>query len=312
VRKATLNNWGDIQRKGLSLGCTVLIRRSGDVIPEIMGKVDDGASGEVIEKPVHCPACGSELKEIGAQLFCLNRDNCKPQAVARLAHFASRDAMDISAFSDKTAELFYDQMGLREPDGLYTLTREALLNLPGFLEKKADNLLEAVQLSKDCQLDAFLFALGIPGIGRGTARDIARHFGSFQSLRAASRDELARIPGVGDVSAQDIVAYFADAANNRLVDCLLALGVRPHDVITGSQHTALAGMTVVVTGTLPTLSRQGAEDLIRQHGGIAASAVSRKTSLLLCGESVGSKLQKAQALGIPVVDEATFLDMLKT
>ncbi len=311
VRKATLNNWGDIQRKGLTLGCTVLIRRSGDVIPEIMGKVDGGEAGEPIRKPVNCPACGSVLAEIGAQLYCLNREGCKPQAVARLVHFASRDAMDISTFSDKTAELLYDKLGLREPDSLYTLSRDALLSLPGFLEKKADNLLEAIQLSKDCRLDAFLFALGIPGIGRGTARDIARHFGSFEALRMASGMELADIPGVGEVSAQDIVAYFADPANVRLIDSLLALGVRPHDVPIGSHNAALAGKTVVVTGTLPSLSRQAAEDLIRQHGGIAASAVSRKTSFLLYGESAGSKLQKAQALGIPAVDEPAFLEMLK-
>ena len=312
VRKATLNNWGDIQRKGLSLGCTVLIRRSGDVIPEIMGKVDDGAAGEMIEKPLVCPACGSQLKEIGAQLFCLNRDSCKPQAVASLAHFASRDAMDISTFSDKTAALFYDRLGLREPDRLYTLTREDLLGLPGFLEKKADNMLEAIQLSKDCQLDAFLFALGIPGIGRGMARDIARHFGSLQALRIAGKEELAEIPGVGEVSAQDIKDYFADPASSRLIDSLLALGLRPNDVVIDSQNLALADKTIVVTGTLPTLSRQEAEDLIRQHGGIAASAVSRKTSLLLCGENAGSKLQKAQALGIPAVDEAAFLKLLKS
>ncbi len=312
VRKATLNNWGDIQRKGLSLGCTVLIRRSGDVIPEIMGRVDDGAQGEMIEKPVVCPACGSLLEEIGAQLFCINRDGCKPQAVARLAHFASRDAMDISAFSDKTAELFYDRLGLREPDALYTLSRESLLSLPGFLEKKADNMLEAIRLSKDCRLDAFLFALGIPGIGRGMARDIAQHFGSLQALRTAGREELAEVAGVGEISAQDIVDYFADPANSRLIDSLLALGLRPHDMAGDSRQMALTGKTIVVTGTLPTLSRQGAEDLIRRHGGIAASAVSRKTSLLLCGENAGSKLQKAQELDIPVINEVAFLELLKS
>ena len=183
VRRATLNNWGDIQRKGLFIGATVWIRRSNDVIPEIMGAVDDGMTGMPIEKPARCPACGSELKEIGAHLFCLNRDGCKPQVVARLSHFAGRDAMDIAGFSEKTAALFFDTLNLQEPDALYTLTREQLLGLPGFMDKKADSLVEAIRSSRECQLDAFLFAIGIPNIGRTTAREIAARFGSLSRLR---------------------------------------------------------------------------------------------------------------------------------
>jgi len=311
VRKATLNNWGDIQRKRLSLGATVWIRRSNDVIPEIMGVVADDAQGLPIDKPEHCPACGSQLEEIGANLFCLNRDGCKPQVVARLTHYAGRDAMDIAGFSEKTAELFFDRLGVQEPDQLYTLTREQLLGLPGFLDKKADNLIEGIRASRDCQLDAFLFAIGIPNIGRGTARDIAAELGSLDAVRAAGEEQLSAIPGVGGVLVQSMVDFFRDPQNVRLIDSLLALGVRPHDMQLSGAPGRLTGQSVVVTGTLPTLSRQQAEELIRRHGGIAASAVSRKTAFVLCGESAGSKLQKAQQLGIPVLDEAAFLKLIQ-
>lgn len=310
VQRATLNNWGDIQRKRLRLGASVWIRRSNDVIPEIMGRVDDQEEGQEILKPDFCPACGSELVEQGAHLFCLNRDGCKPQVVARLSHFAGREAMDIAGLSDKTAELLFDRLGLREADELYTLSREQLLSLPGFLERRADNLLEAIQQSRACQLDAFLFAIGIPNVGRGTARDIALHFGSLKKLRQVDPAELAQVPGVGEVLATSISEFFADPQSVRLIDSLLAHGVDPHDMGQSQQGAALHGKTVVVTGTLPSLSRQDAEAMIRQHGGIAGSAVSRKTSYLLCGEKAGSKLQKAQEFGIPILDEEAFLKLL--
>ncbi len=311
VRRATLNNWGDIQRKRLSLGATVWIRRSNDVIPEIMGRVENGVEGQPIQKPDTCPACGHAVVETGAHLFCPNRDGCKPQVVARLVHFAGRDAMDIGDLSDKTAELLFDRLAIREADQLYSLTKEQLLTLPGFLDRKADKLLEALKASKDCQLDAFLFALGIPNIGRGTARDLAQHYETLQAVRTADGDSLALVPGVGGVLAQSILEYFADPQNIRLVDALLMQGVRPHDMKpAGAAGGALQGMTVVVTGTLPTLSRQQAEDLIRQHGGMAASAVSRKTAYLVCGEKAGSKLDKAKQLGIPVLDEQGLLALV--
>lgn len=312
VRRATLNNWGDIQRKRLRLGASVWIRRSNDVIPEIMGVVEDGPEGTEIPKPDVCPACGTELREIGAHLFCLNRDGCKPQVVARLSHFAGRDAMDIAGLSDKTAELLYEKLDIKEADQLYLLTREQLLSLPGFLDRKADKLLEALHASKDCMLDAFIFAIGIPNIGRGTARDVAEHFGELSLLRQAGEEELSEIPGVGGVLAKSIVDFFEDPDNIRLIDSLLSLGVRPHLPKAATVDQALSGKTVVVTGTLRGLTRQEAEDLIRAHGGIAASAVSRKTAFVLAGEKAGSKLDKAQALGIPVLDEAAFQALIQS
>lgn len=311
VRKATLNNWGDIQRKRVALGAPVWIRRSNDVIPEIMGRVGEPGPGEKpIVKPDHCPACGAPLVERGAHLFCMNRVSCRPQAVARLSHFASRNAMDIEGFSEKTAGQVYDQMNVRDPADLYTLTMEQALSLEGFKEKKAGNLLAALEKSKSCTLDAFLFALGIPNVGRKTARDLAQAFGTLEKVEQATEEELTAIQDVGEIVAQSITEFFSFAENKLMIDRLLAAGVHPH-AAAGPSEGPLTGMTVVVTGTLPSLSREEAEELIRQNGGKASSSVSKKTTFVLAGEAAGSKLTKAQALGIPILDEAAFRQKLQ-
>ena len=311
VRKATLNNWGDIQRKQVAIGAPVWIRRSNDVIPEIMGRVGElGPDERPIEKPTHCPACGHELEERGAHLFCMNRVSCRPQAVARLSHFASRNAMDIEGFSEKTAGQVYDQMNVRDPADLYSLTMDQALALEGFKEKKAGNLLAALEKSKDCSLDAFLFALGIPNVGRKTARDLAAAFGTLEMLEKATEEELVAIPDVGDIVAQSITEFFSFPENMEMIDRLLKAGVHPREA---QQQTGgvLDGLTIVVTGTLPTLSRNEAEELIRRHGGKAASSVSKKTVFVVAGEAAGSKLTKAQQLGIPVLDEAAFMEKIQ-
>lgn len=306
VRKATLNNLGDIRRKQLTLGCTVWIRRSNDVIPEITGRVDDGTAGAPINAPAVCPACGGKLTERGANLYCLNRVSCKPQAVARLAHFASRDAMDITGFSEKTADLLYDRIGVRDPADLYRLEEAQLLALDGFQEKKARNLLAALEESKHCPLSRFLLAIGIPNIGKRTARDLAQHFGTLAHLQSASREALLAIDDVGDIVAQSVVDFFSFPENQEMIARLLAAGVNPQPE--GMAQTgALSGLTLVVTGTLPTFSRQEAEAFIREHGGTATGSVSRKTSFVVAGENAGSKLGKAQSLGIPVLSEEELL-----
>lgn len=311
VRKATLNNWGDIQRKRVALGAPVWIRRSNDVIPEIMGRVGEpGPQEKPIEKPERCPACGAALVERGAHLFCMNRVSCRPQAVARLSHFASRNAMDIEGFSEKTAGQVYDQMNVRDPADLYTLTMEQAMCLEGFKEKKAGNLLAALEKSKSCTLDAFLFALGIPNVGRKTARDLAQAYGTLMRVAQATEDSLTAIPDVGDIVAQSVTDFFSFPENRTMIDRLLAAGVHPRDAEQVAEGT-LSGMTVVVTGTLATLSREQAEELIRSNGGKAASSVSRKTSFVLAGEAAGGKLTKAQALGIPVLDENAFLEKIR-
>lgn len=304
VRKATLNNWGDIQRKRVAIGAPVWIRRSNDVIPEIMGRVGEPGDGETpIEKPTLCPACGSQLVERGAHLFCMNRQTCRPQAVARISHFASRDAMDIEGFSEKTAEQLYDQKDVRDPADLYHLTMEDVLGLDGFKEKKAANLMAALEKSKHCTLDAFLFAVGIPNVGRKTARDLANAFGTLEKVSAATQEALVALPDVGDTVAQSVVEFFSFEENRTMIDRLLRIGVTPREAA-GKAEGVFSGMSIVVTGTLPTLSRKEAEELIRQNGGTAASSVSKKTAFVVAGEAAGSKLTKAESLGIEVIDEA--------
>jgi DNA ligase (NAD+) len=306
VRKATLNNLGDIRRKKLKKGIEVWIRRSNDVIPEIMGCVDEEQVGEEILPPDCCPACGGELTERGAHLFCLNRLSCKPQAGMRIKHFASRDAMDITSFSEKTADQLYDQLAVRDPADLYRITQDQLLTLAGFKEKKAQNLIDALEESKHCKLDAFLLAVGIPNIGKRTARDLAERFGTLEKVRNATFDELIAIDEVGDIVARSIVEFFSFPENGVMIDRLLEAGVTP-EAQAARAEGALSGKTLVVTGTLPTLSRQQAEELIRQHGGTAASSVSKKTAFVVAGEKAGSKLTKAESLGIEVIDEAELL-----
>lgn len=307
VRKATLNNWGDIQRKRVALNAPVWIRRSNDVIPEIMGRVGEPGEGETpIERPTRCPYCGSELVERGAHLFCMNRVDCVPQAVQRISHFAGREAMDIDGLSDKTARQLCEQMGVEDPADLYRLTRDDFMSLDGFKDKKTDNLIAALEKSKDCPLDAFLFAVGIPNVGRKTARDLANTFGTLEKVGQASIEQLTAIPDVGEIVAQSVVEFFSFPENRTMIERLLAAGVKPREAA-GRAEGVLSGLSVVVTGTLPTLSRKEAEELIRQNGGTAASSVSKKTAFVVAGEAAGSKLTKAQTLGIEVIDEAELL-----
>ena len=312
VRRATLNNWQDILRKRVKIGAGVWIRRSNEVIPEIMGRVDEIRDGErEIEKPTVCPACGSALVERGAHLFCPNRDGCKPQIVMRLKHFAGRDAMDIDTFSEKTAQQLVDAGLIQEADQLYSLKREDLCALDRFGEKKADNLIAAIEKSKDCKLSAFIYAIGIPNIGTKTARDLADRYPDMDALRRAPREELVQMDDVGDIVADSIAGFFEDEYNVRLVDALLAAGVSPRRPQIVDAGGALAGMTVVVTGTLAHFSRAEAEEAVRMAGGKAAGSVSKKTSLVVAGEAAGSKLDKANALGVRVIDEAEFMRMLE-
>ncbi len=311
VKQATLNNWQDIQRKRVRIGARVWIRRSNEVIPEIMGRVDEFSENERdVVKPEVCPSCKAELVERGAHLFCPNRDGCTPQIVMRLSHFASRDAMDIDTFSEKTARQLVDAGLLQEADQLYGLKKEQLCTLERFGEKKAENLIKAIEKSKACKLDSFIYALGIPNIGTKTARDLAERFGDVEALRNATSEALTAMDDVGEIVADSVVSFFADPANNRLVDALLAAGVAPKWEVKDTSSGAFAGMTVVVTGTLSSMGRSEAEAAIRDAGGKAAGSVSKKTSLVVAGENAGSKLAKAQSLGVKVIGESEFLEML--
>ena len=317
VKRATLNNYDDICRKRVRIGSEVWVRRSNDVIPEIMGVVWDG-EGEApetdIQPPTVCPACGGplvKLKQEGVHLFCLNRTSCRPQAIARMAHFASRQGMDIETFSTRTAGLFYDELGVRSAADLYSLDREKLVALKGFGEKKADKLFAELEKSKDCELDAFLFAIGIPNIGKKTAYDLMAHFGTLEALMGATEQELVDIEDVGEIVASSITEYFADEENRRFVNRLLEAGVHPQMHMQEDAGTLFEGLTFVLTGTLPTLSRAQAQEMIRKNGGKATGSVSKKTSIVLAGESAGSKLDKARELGVTIIDEAQFLRLIE-
>ncbi len=307
IRRATLNNFDDIQRKRVGIGSTVFLRRSNDVIPEILGSVPNDVPKAEVQLPRVCPACGSHVERRGVHVFCTNSLSCQPQIVGRLVHFASRNAMDIEQLSEKTAKLLNEKLNLTKIPQLYELTLEQLTPLEGFGPKRAQNLLQAIEKSKDCELAAFLFALGIPNVGVKTARDIAAHYHSLENVRISSVEELLTIDDVGEIVAASVYDFFHDEGIAAQVDLLLAHGVQPRANETGSQQTgSFAGKNVVVTGTLATMSRTEAEDLIRTLGGNATGSVSKKTDFVIAGEKAGSKLEKALALGIPILDEAAF------
>ncbi len=310
IQRATLNNYDDIQRKRVKIGSRVFLRRSNDVIPEILGAVPDDTATKPVEKPTRCPVCGAHVEENGAHLFCTNSLSCKAQITLRLAHYASRDAMDIESFSDKTAAQLIEALGIRSIPELYALTHEQLVALDRFGAKKAQNLLDALEQSKTRPLGAFLFALGIPNVGSKTAKDLAKRFGTLEAVRAATREELLAIPDVGEIVAQSILSFFGDARISAQIDALLDHGVSPKSEQAANTSSPIAGKTIVVTGTLPTLGRREAETLIEQNGAKAAGSVSKKTDYVLYGESAGSKLDKARELNIPLLTEPEFLALL--
>ncbi len=310
IRRATLNNFDDIRRKRVGIGSRVFVRRSNDVIPEILGAVPDDRPERPVEKPARCPQCGAHVEERGAHLFCTNSLSCKAQITLRIAHYASRDAMDIESLSDKTAAQLIEAFDISSIPQLYALTFDHLVSLDRFGAKKAQNLLDALEKSKSRPLGAFLFALGIPNVGVKTARDLARRFGTLDALRQAPREELLAIPDVGGIVADSVLSFFADPSIASQIDALLSRGVSPVGEQATEAVSPIAGKTVVVTGTLPSLGRRDAEALIERYGGKAAGSVSKNTSYVLFGENAGSKLDKARELNIPLLTESEFLSMI--
>ena len=309
IRHATLNNFDDIQRKRVGIGSRVFIRRSNDVIPEILSAVEGDVPERQVEKPTVCPACGAHVEHRGVHLYCTNSLSCAPQIAGRLAHYASRDAMDIDTFSEKTAALFVEELKLKSIPDLYDLGPQDYMGLQGFGERRINNLMAAIERSKDCTLGAFIFAIGIPNVGAKTAKDLARRFGTIEALRSATVEQLTEVPDVGEIVARSIVEFFADPSIATQVDRLLAHGVkpRPEEV---QQDSPISGKTIVVTGTLEKLDRRQAETLIESLGGKAAGSGSKKTDYVLAGESAGSKLTKARELGVRVLNEQEFFELI--
>ena len=308
VKKATLNNPGDIARKGVKIGSRVWVRRSNDVIPEIMGTV--GEEGEEIPVPTQCPYCGSPVEQRGAHIFCTNHVDCKPQILSKLVHFSSREAMDIETLSEKTIELLMEERDVRSFSQLYELNAEDLMGLEGFQKKRAENLVSAIEQSKNVDFSAFLFAIGIPNIGKKTARDLAKTYPSIDALKSATAEQLAQMRDIGEIVANSIVDYFQDTKNTEEIERLFALGVLPRREALPASNV-LEGLKLVFTGTLPRMKRAEAEKLAESLGASCSSSVSKNTDYVIAGEAAGSKLIKANQLGIRVLSEQEFLNMVK-
>ncbi len=309
VSRATLNNYGDIQRKDVKIHSRVLVRRSNEVIPEILGATEHTKTSAEIKKPVICPSCGYVLTETGAHLFCPNRV-CEPRIVAKLDHYASKNAMDIEGFSESTALALLREKSVKNFSDLYRLTAEDLRDLEGFKDKKIHNLLMAIEKSKAPALDAFLYAIGVEGVGRVAAKDLASKFESVENLQNATEEELVGLENIGGITAKAIVDYFADPYNLEELKKLKEVGVAP--VYSSEKKEGIfSGESVVLTGTLAKYKRSEAQKLIEARGGVCQSSVTAKTTLLLAGEEAGSKLDKAKKLGIKIISEAEFVAMLE-
>lgn len=310
VKKATLNNFGDLQRKGVKIGARVLVRRSNEVIPEILGTTEIFDNCKEVDKPEVCPFCNTKLKETGANLFCPN-ELCRPRVVARLVNFASKGGMNIEGFSEKTAELLFDKFGVASYSDLYKLTPEQIGGLEGYKEAKTTNLLTSIENSKTVDFSSFIFALGIENVGKKTAKDFAKIFNDIDDLKNADKQKLVDIDDVGEIVAESVLDYFANAKNLSEIDELKSLGVK---IIYEEKATegVFSGEKVVLTGSLQDFTRDQAGKIIEQLGGEVLSSVSKKTTMVLAGESAGSKLEKARALGIKIIDEDTFKSLIKT
>jgi DNA ligase (NAD+) len=310
VSRATLHNREELKRKDLREGDRVRIQRAGDVIPQVVEVVATGDERPPpFEMPTECPACGSRVIEDGPRTICPNRFGCPAQLKGRIVHFGARSALDIEGLGEETANLLVDRGFVSELAGLFKLEPGQLMPLEGFAEKSATALVEAIQAKKTPELDRFLVALGIPEVGVSVARDLARHFGSFDRLRVASREELEAVSGIGPRMSEAITGFFADERNARAVDAILADGVEP--LTTEPVPTDLPDLgTAVFTGTIP-VARVVAEEAWRSVGGSTSGSVSKKTAFVVAGESAGSKLEKAEKLGVEVLDFEQFLARLR-
>lgn len=309
VSRATLHNADFIREKRLGIGDTVILRKAGDIIPEVV-RVEQHVGETIFEMPVHCPSCGEvvQREEDEAALRCSNPD-CPAQRLQRLIHFASRDAMDIEGLGPAVLEQLVEEGLVTRIDDLYTLDRKAVSVLEGKGERSADNLIGAIEASKDADLSRLLFALGVRHIGQKAAKLLAQRFRTMQAVMMASYEEVIAIDGFGTVMAENIVRFFSLEPTRRLIERLEELGVNMESK-TKQVDQRFAGMTFVLTGTLPSMTRDQASALIEQYGGKTAGSVSKKTSVVLAGEDAGSKLTKAQALGVRIIDQAEFEAML--
>lgn len=311
VRRATLNNYDDIQRKKLKLGARVLIRRSGDVIPEILGVIDDPdvKTSEII-KPDHCPYCHSELVQSGVHSFCPNSISCKPQLISRITHFASRDAMDIEGLSEKTVEKLIEDLDVDSITDIYELKMEQLLTLEGFKEKRAGNLLNAINNSKKVKLSSFIYALGIPNVGIKTSNDLEEVFGTLEAITNATVEQLLEVPDVGEIVADSIIEFFNDEEIKTALADLIQHGIEFEEprVI---KSTGVSDLRFVITGSFENYKRKELQEILENAGAKVSSSVSGNTDYVLVGTDPGSKLTRAESLGVSIIRESELEEFIK-
>jgi DNA ligase (NAD+) len=316
VSNATLHNMDELVRKDVRVGDTVVIRRAGDVIPEVARILPERrvAGAKLVALPTVCPICGSPVVREADQAVarCTGGRRCAAQRKGEIMHFASRRAMDIQGLGDKLVEQLVDRDWVRTPADLFSLHASQLAELERMGEKSAEKLQSAIENAKSTSLPRFLYALGIRDVGEATALALAQHFPDIAELRRAGEDEIQRVPDVGPVVAKQVAAYFLDADNAAVVDRLLAAGITWPKPARPSSKNARWDKTFVLTGTLKSLTRDAARDAILERGGKVAGSVSKKTDYVVAGAEAGSKLTKAEQLGIRVLDEAAFLKLLKT
>jgi DNA ligase (NAD+) len=316
VSNATLHNVDEMHRKDVRIGDAVIIRRAGDVIPEVVRVIVERrpAHTRVPKLPSHCPVCGSDVRRVEGEAVarCTGGLVCPAQRKESLKHFASRRAMDIEGLGDKVVDQLVDAGLVHDAADLYSLKAGPLAELERMGEKSAAKLVAAIDNSRETTLARFLFALGIPNVGEATALAIAEHFGDLAPLKSASVEQIMEVPDVGPVVAEGLREFFEEGRNRRVIDKLLAHGVHWPAVETGRpDHQPLAGKTFVLTGTLPTLSRADAEALIRKAGGKVTNSVSKKTDYVLTGDSPGSKIERAHELSVCIISESEFRALLE-
>jgi DNA ligase (NAD+) len=316
VTNATLHNEDEARRKDVRLGDTVVVRRAGDVIPEVVSVLLEKRQGDAAQftMPRICPVCGSAaVREEGeADYRCTGGLFCSAQRKQAILHFAQRRAVEVEGLGDKLVEQMVDANVIRNLPDLYRLGFTALASLDRMAEKSAQNIVDALEKSKQTTLPRFLFGLGIRHVGEATAKELARHFGKLDTIMDASEEVLLTVSDVGPIVAQSIRTFFDQPHNREVVEQLRACGVTWEEGEPAAQAPQpLAGKTFVLTGTFPTLSRDQAKDLLEAAGAKVAGSVSKKTSYVVAGAEAGSKLDKAQELGVPVLDEAAMLEMLK-
>jgi DNA ligase (NAD+) len=314
VERATLHNFDFIAEKDIRVGDRILIKRAGEVIPYVIGPVVDARTGKekTYQMPTTCPTCGQTVEHFEGEVawYCVNAA-CPAQLVRNIEHFVSRGAMDITGLGIKIVEQLIETGLVKDVADLFTLNKDQLLELEGFAEKKAENLLKSLEQAKAQSLNRLLAALGIHGVGEVMAGDLSRTFGDLSALSKASAEELQQIEGVGPNIAESIVDWFAQPTNQKLLKKLNAAGVWPEmKKDEKKKEGALSGFTFVVTGTLPTLSRDGVKEFIENNGGKVTDSVSKKTSYLVLGENPGSKAEKARALGVKILDEAELRELI--